>query len=193
LLVFKHVSDAPPYFFQILEAILATGNYRTAWGARVDLRRAVLVLTDDLHHRDSPGPCEGASSPSYAESLVPPKIAHNLGAVVRFGELREEDYLELIRRRVNDFRREFRDGRPKCRIHRAVLNQLIASARDSKAGAKDLVENLEKRVFGPARLILQKKSDLKTLRLSVTLESGDIRVRLDARSKQMSVSSRRES
>ena len=193
LLVFEHVSDAPPYFFQILEAILATGNYRTAWGARVDLRRAVLVLTDDLHHRDSPGSRQGESSPSYAESLVPPKIAHSLGAVVRFGELREEDYLELIKRRVNDFRREFRDGRPKCRIHRAVLKQLIASARDSKAGAKDLVENLEKRIFGPARLILQKKSDLKTLRLSVTLESGDIRVRLDTRSKQMSVSSRRES
>lgn len=193
LLVFKHFSDAPPYFFQVLEAILATGNYRTTWGARVDLRRAVLVLTDDLHHWDSPGSSQCESKPSYAENLVPPKIAHSLGAVVHFGELREENYLELIKRKVNDFRREFRDGRPKCRIHRAVLNQLITSAHDSNAGAADLIANLEKQVFEPARLILQKKSDLKSLRLSVILESGNIRVRLDVPSKHMSVHSPGES
>jgi len=192
LLVFKYFSAAPPHFFQILEAILATGNYRAQSGERVDLRRAILVLTDDLHHRDMAGSGLGESSASYAENLVPPKVAHGLDGVIHFRDLSEEDYQKLIKREVNAFRREFGSGRPKCRIHRAVLDHLIQSARDSNVGSEDLIANLNEHIFKPARLILQKKSALNFVHLRITLETDKIRVQLGAPAKPSVQRSERE-
>jgi ATP-dependent Clp protease ATP-binding subunit ClpC len=179
LVLLDEIEKAHPEVFDLLLGVLGEGRLTDAFGATVDFRMSVVVMTSNLGVTDHApvgfDETAGDDGLRAVRTHFRPEFFNRIDQVVAFRRLSPEDVLKIV-----DLELEKAAGRTGL-VRRSVRLTVDAGARTRLAaegfhptrGARPLRRVIEERVLSPLAALLARDPALRETTLRVG-EAGDI-------------------
>ncbi|MEK7460033.1 MAG: AAA family ATPase [Patescibacteria group bacterium] len=198
VLLFDEIEKAHPEVFNILLQVLDNGHLTDSKGRTVNFKNTVIILTSNIgsEHIDKMQSIGFGSHKSdqldYVEAkervmsslknFFRPEFLNRLDEIVIFDILSPEVIAEIVKLQVDIVKKRLGDKEITLNVSNEVLTYLAEKGYDPHYGARPLKRLIQNKILTPVASFMISAGMLKGGRVMVTMEKGEVAIRIEKKS-----------
>lgn len=195
VLLFDEIEKAHPEVFNILLQVLDSGHLTDSKGRVVNFKNTVIILTSNIgsEHIDKMQSigfgAHASDKADYADAkervmdslknFFRPEFLNRLDEIILFDILSPEVIKSIVGLQVDIVKKRLADKEITLTVSSEVISYLAEKGYDSHYGARPLKRLIQTKILTPVASLMISSGVLKGGRVAVTVEKGEIAIRVE--------------
>ena len=148
IILLDEIEKAHPTVLNLFLQVLDDGKITDSKGNTIHLNHNIIIMTSNIgFNKDEVGfVCESSKEDSKLKEFLSLELLNRIQKVIYFNKLNEENITVIIKNKLNNIKKIFKDRKIKVHISENIINEIVNLTRYNEFGARKIDQVLEDKI-----------------------------------------------